>query len=275
MWLRALVFIVLVTFAAIAFGGLRWRAGTRELRSHLEAARQRLAPATAALPAPVVRYLQLALPAGTPPIVAVNLTHTGTFNMGETTPTWRPFTSTQRVVTNRPGFDWDARIQVLPGVSAFVHDAYVDGVGILQVEALGVVPIADIRDTPEIAQGELQRFLAEAAWYPTRLRDLDWQAIDAYSARATLHDGANHVALTFHFDESGLIEAVRAAARGRTVHGKSVETPWEGRFWAYELRHGILIPTEGEVSWLLPEGPWPYWRGRITSIDFDFERQLS
>ena len=49
-----------------------------------------------------------------------------------------------------------------------------------------------------------------------------------------------------------------------------VATPWEGRFWDYELRDDMLIPTEGEVAWLLPEGPRPYWRGRIQRIEYEY-----
>jgi hypothetical protein len=272
MWLRALIFLVLIGIAALVYGTFRWRAGTRELRAQLEAARQKVAPAAPALPAPVARYLALALPPNQPPIAAVNLTHTGTFNLGATTPHWVPFTSTQRVVTNRPGFDWDARIHMAPGVDAYVHDAYVDGVGILQVEALAVLPMVDLRDTHDVAQGELQRFLAEAAWYPTRLRDLPWQPIDANAAQATLHDGETTVALTFHFNADGLIDTVHAASRPRVVDGVATPTPWEGRFWNYELHNGIRIPADGEVSWLLPDGPFPYWRGHLTHIDFEFER---
>ena len=38
----------------------------------------------------------------------------------------------RNVITRRPGFDWDARIMVLPGVPAHVHDAYVAGEGLLR-----------------------------------------------------------------------------------------------------------------------------------------------
>lgn len=64
--------------------------------------------------------------------------------------------------------------------------------------------------------------------------------------------------------------AVRADARGRTVGGAVLPTPWHGRFWNYEMRGGLRIPIDGEVAWLLPEGPKPYWRGRIRSINYEF-----
>ena len=40
---------------------------------------------------------------------------------------WLPLVSIQRVVVRRPGFVWDARIQMLPGLDVRVHDAYVAG----------------------------------------------------------------------------------------------------------------------------------------------------
>jgi hypothetical protein len=78
--------------------------------------------------------------------------------------------------------------------------------------------------------------------------------------------------LLFHFTEDGLIDTIRAEARGRTVGGKVVPTPWQGRFWDYALREGMHVPLEGEVAWLLPEGAKPYWRGRITSLTYELAR---
>lgn len=134
--------------------------------------------------------------------------------------------------------------------------------------------LADIRGTPEAAQGELMRFLAEAVWYPTALlpsQGIRWEA-DAGSAKATLTDGVTTASLVFQFNEEGLISGVRAAARPRTVNGALVATPWKGRFWGYDMRDGMRVPLEGEVAWELPEGSWPYWRGRATEITYDFAR---
>ena len=67
------------------------------------------------LPTPVQWYFRAALTEGQPMIVAVSVDHTGTFNMSETGDQWKPFSSTQRVVAQRPGFDWEARVAMLPG----------------------------------------------------------------------------------------------------------------------------------------------------------------
>lgn len=282
MVLLILGLIVVVVASVLLYGDLRWKAGTRGLRERLEAGRLAIEPSVfraaelASLPPPVQRYFRAALTDGQPMVAAVAIEHTGTFAMGEAAPQWKAFTSTQRVITRRPGFDWDARIAMMPGVSVRVHDAYVGGEGLLHAAVLGLVTVAELRGTRELAEGELMRFLAEAAWYPTALlpsQGVVWEAVDDDSARATLKDGDLTLTMLFRFDRGeGLIDTVRAEARGRTVAGAVVQTPWQGRFWSYEVRGGMRVPIEGEVAWMLPEGPKPYWRGRITSVVHEMAR---
>lgn len=116
------------------------------------------------------------------------------------------------------------------------------------------------------------RFLAEAVWYPTALlpsQGVQWQALDADSALAILADGHAHVALYFTFDDDGLISRVRAQSRGRSVSGRIVPTPWQGRFHEYRIFNGMLLPSAGEVAWILDEDEKTYWRGHITSIEHE------
>jgi hypothetical protein len=206
-------------------------------------------------------------------IVAVSVEHTGTFNMDATGDQWKPFSSTQRVITQRPGFDWEARIAVMPGLPVHVHDAYIAGEGILHASLFGLMSVANLRGTPEAAHGELLRFFAEAAWYPTALlpsQGVLWEAVDDRSAKATMKDGDTSVTLLFRFNADDLIDSVRAEARGALLGGVIVSTPWEGRWSTSELRDGMRVPIGGEVAWVFPEGPKPYWRGRITSIVYEF-----
>jgi hypothetical protein len=32
----------------------------------------------------------------------------------------------------------------------------------------------------------------------------------------------------------------------------------------------MRVPTEGEIEWLLPAAPLPYWRGKVTKIEYEF-----
>jgi hypothetical protein len=99
-----------------------------------------------------------------------------------------------------------------------------------------------------------------------------WEPRDDRSAYATLTERDISITMLFTFDRRGLIETVRAEARGRTVGGEVIPTPWVGRHWNYEERNGMRVPLDGEVAWQLPEGEKPYWRGHITETDYEFAR---
>jgi hypothetical protein len=283
--LPTIVLVIVLAMAGIIFGivvsgASLWRSGTKELRSELIRARSEITPRSFdpgeldPLPPPVRRYFREVLTEGQPLVSSARISHKGRFNMGEDRDKWVPFKSDQLVVTRRPGFDWNGRVRIAPGLHVFIHDAYVAGKGLLLGKILGLLTVVERHGTPEIARGELIRFLAEAAWYPTALmpsQGTRWSAIDDTSARATLTDGDHTVSLEISFDSDGLIDTVRTSGRYRLVKGRSVATPWQGRFWSYEVRDGMKIPLEGEVAWMLPQGPRPYWRGRITDINYDFE----
>lgn len=276
--LFALAGVVGLALALWLAGQWRWSVKTQARLDRLEAARLR-APTEHfdpqhldGLPAPVARYLRQVLPAGTPIIRAVELTHRGTFNMSQSGEQWRPFVSRQRVVTRRPGFVWDGRVSMWPGVRVHVHDAYIAGEGILEPAISGLFTLDKLIDRGEVARGELMRFFAEAAWYPTALlpgQGVRWDAIDDTRAQATMIDGAMKLSMTFHFGSDGLIEAVRAEARGRTLNGAITMTPWEARVFNYQRHGNMLVPAAGEVAWLTPTGRVPYWRGSIVSIAFE------
>lgn len=85
-----------------------------------------------------------------------------------------------------------------------------------------------------------------------------------------MQDGAITLTMLFRFSEDNLIESIRVEARGRIVGGTTIPTPWEGHWGNYELHHGIRILTQGEVMWMTPGGPKPYWRGRITKVSYEF-----
>jgi hypothetical protein len=278
--LVVLALVAVLLLAARLYGAHRWNFETQQLRERLNAARAPVRPKSVdfheleGLPAPVRRYFRTVLQEGQPMVSGVRARHTGTFNMGEgAEDSWKPFTSDLKVVTQRPGFDWNGSVAMIPGLPVRVHDAYVAGEGILHASLLGLFPVVDMRGTDDVAEDELMRFFAEAAWYPTALlqsQGVRWEAAGDRSAYATLTEGDHTVRMRFTFDERGLIDTVRAEARGRAVGGEIVPTPWRGRFWNYEERGGMLIPLDGEVAWLPPEGEKPYWRGRITEISYRF-----
>jgi hypothetical protein len=43
-------------------------------------------------------------------------------------------------------------------------------------------------------------------------------------------------------------------------------TRWIGEYGDYASFDGIRVPARREVRWKLPDGPFTYWRGTITSV---------
>jgi len=273
--------LVAVLLVAAAYGRYSWTATTQALLAKLEGAR---IPAThprydarelEGLPEPVQRYFRSVLKDGQSIVTAVSVRHTGTFNVTALArhALWIRFTSEQRALTHRPGFVWNARMPLLPGIAVLVHDACAAGVGTLHAALMGLVSLADQHGTGDIARGELMRFMLESAWYPTALlpsQGVKWVGVDDHSADATMMDGDISMTMRFSFDGTGLIATVRAEARGALVGGKVVMMPWEGRMSGYQERDGMRVPLAGEAAWVPPGERKPYWRGEIVSIAYEF-----
>jgi hypothetical protein len=225
------------------------------------------------LPAPVQKYFKVVLKDGQRLLAGGSISTEGDFLFGAEKGKWIPFVATQMFTANPPAFDWNARMTMMPGISVLVQDAYAKGEGILHATMFGLIDLANIRGTTDAAQGELMRYLAETLWMPTALlpgQNIRWEAIDDRKARAILTDGSVSVSLEFRFNSEGLIESVWSAARARTVGKELIPAPWHGRFWNYQLQDGMRVPLGGEVEWLLPSGPLPYWRGKVTNIAYKY-----
>jgi hypothetical protein len=152
-----------------------------------------------------------------------------------------------------------------------VRDAYVAGEGSMHAKILSFVPLVDARHGVELNTGALQRYLAEAVWFPTALlpgKRMKWSALDDNRALATMTDSGITVSLEFHFSDAGEITDVFTAGRYREVDGEYELTPWRGHFRNYQERNGMRIPFEGDVEWQLPEGALPYWKGRIIEVQY-------
>jgi hypothetical protein len=272
-WIGGLVALTTVVLVAAA---QRWDRETSRTIARLQASKALEGGASIALhgsddlPAPVARYFAFALAPGQRLIRGARIEHRGEF--AQKPGAWAPFISVQDFTVHPSGFVWSASIRMAPGVKVYVRDSYLDGAGAMLAAAAGLVPVAKQAGTPQMASGALARFLAESAWMPTALlptEKLRWSPIDEDSARATLSDRGNVVSLDFHFAPGGQIAGV-SGERFRAVGDSQVSTPFEGRFADYERIAGMMIPTTGEVAWLLPEGRYAYWRARIVHAEYNY-----
>ena len=268
-------------FGLVTVGSSRWIAATQAQVALLDAARKPMpagrydARELQGLPAPVQRYFRAVLKDGQPIIAAATFELAGTINMSTTGENWKPFTSWQRAVVHRPGFLWNGSVRIFPGVVARVHDSYIAGVGTLHAAMLGLLTVADVSGDGEAARGEMMRYFAEMAWYPTALlpsQGVRWEAVDDRSANATLVDGPITLTLLFRFDDEGLITTIHADGRGASVgkDGKMTMLPWECSAANYQWRSGMTVPTRGEAAWIRSEGRKTYFIGDLTSLVYEF-----
>ena len=255
--------------AALVAGHTTWRRHTAQAVAGLTDTPSVRAHDAAldSVPPPAARYLRRALGRPDHRVRSAIATKQGEFFINGA---WRPLSAKQHFTTDPPGFVWDARIEMAPLVPAFVRDAYVKGRGSMQASVYGVYPLVNLAGTPELNAGALQRFLGEAVWFPTALlpsASIRWSPRDDHSSIVTLADHGIEVSLAFEFDGNDDVMRI-SGDRFKETDGAYVKQKWLIQCFEHRERAGMRIPTSCEVSWIGRGGPEPYWRGRITAINY-------
>jgi hypothetical protein len=235
----------------------------------VQAAAQSVTPQLDDLPAPVARYLRLALPTTTH-IQEIRIRQTGRLRTDVSSERWLSFEAEHIVTPAATGFVWNARVKVAPLLHVRVRDLLIDGKASGQVSLLSAFTVSADTDTPEMNSGSLHRYLAEAAWYPTALlpsATLRWTAIDAARSLATLTNHGVTVALEFRFAATGEVTGIYTPGRWGTFSGGYRQLPWEGHFRNYRNLDGIFVPTDGDVGWYVDTEWHAVWKGSITALE--------
>jgi hypothetical protein len=219
------------------------------------------------LPNPVRRYLKLAQVVGKKIPRTVHLRQTGSFKTGPDRK-WTPMVGEQWFSLDPPGFIWQGTIRLSPLLWISATDSFVNGHGSLGVKGMSVIPIGKFSG-PETDSGELARFLLELVWFPSSWlsKFIVWQPVDEQSAGVAIHVGNVHASAFVFFGEDGL-PARTLTNRYRVVGGRFEMTTWLARCKDYQDIHGVLVPFEVSVAWVLPEGEFEYFRGTITELTY-------
>lgn len=218
-------------------------------------------------PRQATRHLERALPNGSTEVELVRLTQAGEM-FREPGGRALPFRATEEIRVAEIAFEWRARIRIAPLVSAAVVDRYADGSGSLSARMLGLIPMMGARG-PDIDRGEAMRYLSELPWAPhaiDRNHELRWRQLGPHSLEVGTLVNGSPVAVRLDSNTDG--DMVRALGdRPRQVGKEVIETPWISEFADYETVGEVRVPTRAEVSWLVDEGPFTYWRGKITGLE--------
>lgn len=196
----------------------------------------------------------------------VTLTQVGEMRMAPDN-AWSVLTAEHMVSTVNPAFVWHARVEMAPFLDAVVVDSYVDGAGRLEARLFGSVGVA-LAEGPDTDRAELMRYLAELAWVPEAIlynRALTWRRLSGKEFEVSAESSGGPAAVRLKLNEEGDITQAEADDRPMAVGKESVPMPWRGKLWDYGKVGDFRIPRKGQVSWLLPEGEFVYWRGEITA----------
>ncbi len=228
-----------------------------------------------ALPEPVRRYLRYAIRDGASGIRTARLKHDGLFR---TTPEqrWFRIEGEQYFTVARPGFVWSASVRPAPFLWIDARDRLVSGRGNMLVTLVSTIPIANAVGA-EIDQGSSLRWLAECAWFPYAFvgDHVQWEPLDAHSARARLRCDGLPVSALVEIDDEGKLMQLRADRYRDLGGGKAVLTPWTGRYSDYREFNGFRVPASVEVTWELEKEPFSYARFRLTVLEYNVPRRFS
>jgi hypothetical protein len=212
-------------------------------------------------PNQIANFLARCMPNGMVDSTATELHQRGEIRLGPKKP-WMPFHAVQTMSATTIAFRWRARFKVAGFIPGIVEDAFRDGRGRLDAWVLWFIRVAHARG-PQIDRGEIQRYLAELAWCPMamlRNDSLRFQELSPNTVRVNAFDDDTHVDLMFNDDGDMAGVETRTRYRNETIQ------PWRGRFDEYRDFGGVRLPAVGEVWWETPEGPFVYWRGRVTEF---------
>ena len=196
---------------------------------------------------------------------SVMLTQTGTMRDQPDDREMR-FRAHQTIALRQPAFRWQASTGPFGCIS--IIDAFENGAATLQVRAVGLFRLANIKGGAAAAKGEAMRYLAELAWAPDAIRDnphLEWSVSDAETFSVGLRLGAERVAVQMKLDARGRIASVSAPDRPRKEASGFIERPWFGRFFDYREHLGRWLPYSAEAGWVLDGHEFVAWRGNIRS----------
>ncbi len=186
------------------------------------------------------------------------------------TESFAPTTARQVIATAKPDLVFSADTPLWGPIWAIAYDAYIDGDMEMEARLLSTVSVMHEHGTPVLNQVSLRRWLLESPLNPAALLPggiVEWQAIDDTRARAIARAHGHKAALVATFDDKGALISFEAEKDG------DLTTPYHGSGehvsrGDYQLVEGVRIPMSFEISRMADGQIYPFWSGRVTTINF-------
>jgi hypothetical protein len=180
---------------------------------------------------------------------------------------WIPFTATTVDQAQPFTFGWKARLNVLPGVWLIAEDRHDGEKGGGGAKLWGIISMGGRQDQEAFSM-QLIRSLAELPWKPhfvLLIPTLRWSDTGDRTFSVQTAIGGQNVSVSFGLDSSGDVRRAYGK-RHLDVPEGYVELPWHYCFSDHQEIGGVRLPTAAVATYEKPDGPWTYWRGRVTSV---------
>ena len=179
-----------------------------------------------------------------------------------------PFRASGIYCASPLSFEWKARFQMLPGVWILAEDGHRDGEGWGGARLWGIVPMGR-RTDPQVLITQVVRNLAELPWLPSfALADggLTWADAGRNAFEVRSQAAGRDVMVRFEINHAGDVIRAWSPARPYDVPGGYAEAPWGYAFSDHQELGGMRVPATAVATFEKDDGPWEYFRVRITSI---------
>ncbi|MCZ4408793.1 hypothetical protein O3Q51_08240 [Cryomorphaceae bacterium 1068] len=182
---------------------------------------------------------------------------------------WNEGIAEQYFTTQPPAFNWSIRTQMNAILSVVGRDKFEKGKGEMSIKLFSLIPVANAKNDQKVDQATLQRYLAEIVWFPTAALSqyIEWERIDAYTARATMKYNGTEGSGDFYFSKDGTFEKF-VAMRYRDSNDAE-PTEWSVMATKTEERNGIKIPVECEAAWTIDDGKRTWLKLKVTDIHYN------
>ncbi len=222
----------------------------------------------ASLPSAAQRWLDRSIPEDFDLPASIRIEQEGTMEIRDR---WTPFTASAVYKASPLSFNWRARLSMLPGVWIIAEDGHLDGQAWGGAQLWGLISMGK-RTDPEVLVSQLVRNLGELPWLPSFVladATLKWTGLDDTSFEVSSRAAEREVLVRFEINDQGDLIRSSSPARPYDVPDGFAEAPWHYEFSDHQDFGGVRIPATAVATFEKEDGPWEYFRGRITSIKFE------
>ncbi|GGM40614.1 hypothetical protein GCM10011351_28520 [Paraliobacillus quinghaiensis] len=222
------------------------------------------------VPLPVQKWLKNVGVVGKEKINTVSLKQKGLMKLKPSQEKWTTAEAEQYITVEEPGFIWNVNMRVNPFMHVVGRDLYIDGKSDMTIKLASLISVANVSDNWKANESTLQRYLLEMPWYPSAALSsyITWKSIDQYSAKATMtHQGVTGSA-TFYFKENGDLEKI-TALRFKDTDENAERLECIGEIIEQTVVDGITIPIKLNVSWMLEEGKYTWYKIDVFDVKFN------